>query len=116
MRETTTVGLKAMRFQTRVGVLPEERSAEQPIEVDISVVCAEGRVGYLDYREIYDAASTCVSSGHHDLLEDIAAEISNRLERLGGVRSTRVAIRKMLAPLPGPLQYSEVVVERSFDE
>jgi dihydroneopterin aldolase len=116
MHESITVNLKAMRFMASVGLLDEERIAPQPIEVDISVVCSrrstEGS-GYVDYRLMYDAAAHCVASRHHELLEEIARGIGDSLERIPGVASLRVAVRKMRVPLPGPLDYSEVVVERS---
>lgn len=123
MGDRLTVTLKGMQFLARVGLLPHEREKPQPIEVDVTVVC-EGEVSaahtgaaastqlILDYRDLYAIAEETLMSGHVELLEDVALCITSKVHALGGVTSSRVAVRKPAVALPGPLDYSEVVLER----
>jgi dihydroneopterin aldolase len=110
MRE---VALDGMRFHALVGILPQERTTPQPIEIDLRVrVSASDAV--VDYRALYDAAARVVQSGHIDYLEEIADRVADAALAHGPAVSTaRVAVRKPHVPLPGPLAYAEVVVERS---
>jgi dihydroneopterin aldolase len=116
-----------MRFHARVGVLPHERDVAQPIEVDVSLTSVPAPADSLsdelpsvDYRDVYAIAEEIVCSGHTGLIEQIATRISDRLAQLKGeggkrIRSTRVAVRKPHAPLAGPIDYAEVVIERDID-
>jgi len=49
------------------------------------------------------------------LLEGLCEKIAARALALDGVERVRVAARKPHAPLPGPLEYVEVVLERERD-
>ena len=54
-----TVVLQAMRFHTRVGVLPHEKQLPQPVEVDLSVT-VDGAVrppNVVDYVALYSATA-----------------------------------------------------------
>jgi dihydroneopterin aldolase len=68
----------------------------------------------VDYRKLYELAATVVANGPTDYLEDIGDRIARGAldER---VRKARVAVRKPHVALGGPLDYAEVVVERSAD-
>lgn len=106
------ITLKAMRFHARVGILPHEREAAQPIEVDLRVHVAPG-ADVVDYRSLYALTADVVMSGHIDYLEEIGERIATRsLAHSRRVRSVRVAVRKPHVALVGPLDYAEVVVER----
>jgi dihydroneopterin aldolase len=117
MRDTFTITLKAMRFLARVGTLPSERENPQPVEVDVTITCRDdGGQTFVDYRELFDITRARVLSGHTQLLEELARDIGVKVAAIPGVRSTRVALRKTAVPLPGPVQYSEVVFERNSDD
>jgi dihydroneopterin aldolase len=107
------ITLRGMRFHALIGILPHERTVAQPLEVDLTVHVVPGP-GVVDYRKLYELAATVVANGPTDYLEDIGDRIARGAldER---VRKARVAVRKPHVALGGPLDYAEVVVERSAD-
>jgi dihydroneopterin aldolase len=109
-----------MRFFARVGVLPDEQLAPQPIEIDISVWTNEARGGAeseaglrIDYRTLRDVARDAVRSGHFDLLEQLATRISDRVLEIPDAHGSRVSIRKVHPRLGIPLAHAQVSLERS---
>jgi len=108
------ITLRAMRFHGLVGILPHERDIPQPIEIDLTVTVASGE-GVIDYRELYAIAANAVV-GQTSFLEGLADRIAkSALGHSARIRTARVAVRKPHVPLPGPLAYAEVVVERRAD-
>ena len=108
-----------MRFHTRVGLLPHEQDHPQPLELDLTVWASLKRTGttdsphgFLDYRQLYSLVSETVGASHHKLLEGLCERIAGRVLALDEVERVRVAARKPHAPIPGPLDYVEVVLER----
>ncbi len=109
-----------MRFHTCVGLLPHEELVPQPLELDLTVWLSLRPVGesdspsaLLDYRDLYALVEETVGTSHHKLLEALCERIAARALELGSVRRARVTARKPHAPINGPLDYVEVVVERS---
>ena len=112
-----------MRFHTCVGLLPHEHHVPQPLELDLTVWISLRRVGetdspdvLLDYRDLYRVVSDTVSSSHHTLLEALCEKIAALALEFHGVLRARVAARKPHAPLDGPVDHVEVVVDRQQDE
>lgn len=104
------ITLKGMVFFALVGILPEERRREQPIEIDLSVWVGDGD-DIVDYRGLYRLAADVMRAGHIDYLEQIGDAIGkNALAYSSRIRSVRVAVRKPRVSLDGPLDYAEVVV------
>lgn len=115
-----TVTLKGMRFHTRIGVLPHEAEIAQSVEVDVSVTVtprrgARGSEGIVDYRSLYEIVSRVLGDGHIHYLEDVGERVATLALATEGVTSARVAVRKPNVALQGPLDYAEVVIERSQD-
>lgn len=111
-----------MRFHTCVGLLPHEESIPQPLELDLTVWLSLRHVGetdspkrLLDYRSLYTVVSETVGTSHHRLLEGLCEKIAARALALDTVQRVRVAARKPHAPISGPLDYVEVVLERTRD-
>ncbi len=109
-----------MRFHTLVGVLPHEESVPQPLELDLTVWLSLANVGetdsardLLDYRDLYRLVADTVGISHHRLLEALCAKVVKGALELQGVQRARVAARKPHAPIEGPLEHVEVVLERS---
>jgi dihydroneopterin aldolase len=69
----------------------------------------------LDYRQLYDVVAKTVGSSHHRLLEALCEKIAGRVLELDEVERVRIAARKPHAPISGPLDYVEVVIERERD-
>lgn len=113
------ITLKAMRFHTRVGLLPHEQDHPQPLELDLTVWASLKRAGetdspqrLLDYRDLYALVAETVGASHHRLLEGLCEKIASRALALAQVERVRIAARKPHAPISGPLEYVEVVLER----
>lgn len=114
------ITLRGMRFHTLVGLLPHEEHIPQPLELDLTVYLSLKQVGetdspraLLDYRSLYKLVSETVGTCHHQLLEALCERIAARALALGGVERARVAARKPHAPIAGPLDAVEVVIERT---
>jgi dihydroneopterin aldolase len=113
------ITLKRMQFHTCVGLLPHEVSVPQPLELDLTVWLSLRHVGesdsptdLLDYRDLYVFVSETVGQSHHRLLEALCERIATGALKFAPVSRVRVAARKPHAPIEGPLDYVEVVIER----
>jgi dihydroneopterin aldolase len=109
-----------MRFHTLVGLLPHEEKFPQPLELDLTVYLSLRRVGetdspraLLDYRTLYQLVADTVGTSHHKLLEALCERVARRALELDGVERVKVAARKPHAPLEGPVEHVEVVLERA---
>ncbi len=116
------ISLKAMRFHTCVGLLPHEEHVPQPLELDLTVWLSLRRVGetdspgaLLDYRRLYQMVADTVGESHHTLLEALCEKVAAKALDMGLVERVRIAARKPHAPIEGPLDYVEVVVDRVND-
>jgi len=114
-----SITLKGMRFHTLVGLLPHEGKFPQPLELDVTAYLSLRRVGEsdepamrLDYRRLHGVVADTVGTSHHKLLEGLCERIARAVLELEGVDGVRVAARKPHAPIAGPLDYVEVVLER----
>lgn len=107
----TAITLRGMRFHTLVGILPHERELPQPLEVDVTAWVPHAPGASLDYRELYSVVATRAAAGC-GFIEDLADTVAAGVLELPQVRRVMVAVRKPHVPLPGPLAYAEVRVER----
>lgn len=107
------ISLVGMRFHVRVGILPHERDLAQPLEIDLSVTRASDARGLLDYRTLYALAAAHAQREPLEYLETLGDSIADAALALEGVAHVRVAVRKPHVMLEGPLDYAEIVVERS---
>jgi dihydroneopterin aldolase len=117
------ITLRGMRFHTLVGLLPHEEKFPQPLELDVTAWLSLRRVGEsdapamrLDYRTLYEAVAAVVGPSHHKLLEALCEQVARAALQLDGVERVRVAARKPHAPIPGPLDHVEVMIERARGE
>lgn len=122
MSPSDKICLKGMRFHTCVGLLPHEEHVPQPLELDLTVWLSLEEVGktdspkaLLDYRSLYRLVSETVGTSPHRLLEALCEKIASGALELEGVNRVMVAARKPHAPIEGPLDYVEVVLQRSRD-
>jgi len=111
-RHLTEVALMGMRFHACVGILPHERNAAQPLEVDLIVRHALGKDDVLDYRVLYDATRSTIEAGPLTYLELIAESLADQALAIGGVSWCRVTVRKPHVALGGPLAHASVSIER----
>ena len=113
------ITLKGMRFHTLVGLLPHEEHVAQPLELDLTVWLSLRHVGetdspgaLLDYRRLYKMVSETVGASPHRLLEALCEKVAAQALDMEPVERVRVAARKPHAPIDGPLESVEVVIER----
>lgn len=123
MSKLDSISLNGMRFHTCVGLLPHEHHIPQPLELDLRVWVSLRRVGetdspdaLLDYRDLYRVVRDTVHESHHKFLEGLCERIAARAFEFHGVLRARVAARKPHAPLDGPVDHVEVVVDRQRDD
>lgn len=116
------ITLRGMRFHTLVGLLPHEEKFPQPLELDVTVFLSLRRVGeadsprmLLDYRILHKRVADTVGTSHHKLLEALCEQVAQQALTLEGVDRVRVAARKPHAPVSGPVDHVEVVIERTRD-
>jgi dihydroneopterin aldolase len=116
------IRLKGMRFHTRVGLLPHEEHVPQPLELDLTVWLPLQPVGesdspsqLVDYRHLYGIVAEVVGTSPHRLLEALCEKVAARVLALPAVNRVQVAARKPHAPIAGPLEHVEVVIERQRD-
>ena len=109
------VTLRGLRFHTRVGILPEERTSPQALEADISVWRTPHVPGedVLDYRRLYALVASHVATGEVRYLETAAHALADAALAEAGVHRVRVVLRKPEVMLPGPLEAAEVAVEHA---
>jgi dihydroneopterin aldolase len=115
------IELRAMRFEGRHGVLPQEAEETQPFEVDVVLelaLVAAGRADDLgrtvDYGAVFALAREVVEGPHVALLEGLAERIaSGVLAAHPRVAAVTVRVRKMRPPLPGGLAWAGVEIRRA---
>jgi len=112
------IELRAMRFEGRHGVLPQEAAEAQPFEVDVVLelgLVAAGRRDDLartvDYGAVFAIARDVVEGSHVGLLETLAERIAAAvLAAHTSVAAVTVRVRKMRPPIPGELAWAGVEI------
>jgi dihydroneopterin aldolase len=114
------IELRGLRVVARVGVLPHEQAADQPLEVDIDLEvdldpagASDALTDTVDYAAVLDAVAGALRAGHVDLLESLAARTVDAVfavdERIATVD---LAVRKLRPPVPHDLTSTGVRVVR----
>ncbi|MDH6592868.1 dihydroneopterin aldolase [Variovorax sp. TBS-050B] len=98
-----TLTLQGLRFDANLGILDQEKTAPQPIQVD-----AELNLGaqpllpqdddifhVLDYRKVRRIIIDECTAEHVNLLESLIGKLVQRLLQLPGVHGVRVKIAKL---------------------
>ena len=114
------VELRGLRLVGICGVLPSERDAPQPLEVDLDLEVDLGAAGAsddladtVDYGRVCDVVAGVVGAGRPQLLEHLATRIAGAVlsvdERTAAVT---VAVRNLRPPVPHALDSSGVRIRR----
>jgi 7,8-dihydroneopterin aldolase/epimerase/oxygenase len=115
------IELRGLRVMARVGVLPHEKEADQPLELDLDLVvdlsaagASDALADTVDYGAVCDAAVAAVRAGHVELLERLAGGVAEAvLAADGRIAAVEVAVRKLRPPVPHDLASSGVRIVRS---
>jgi len=115
------IELRGLRVMARVGVLPHEKEADQPLELDLDLVvdlsaagASDALADTVDYGAVCDAAVDAVRAGHVELLERLAARVADAvLAADDRIAEVELAVRKLRPPVPHHLASSGVRIVRS---
>jgi dihydroneopterin aldolase len=102
-RGTQTLTLTGLRFDANLGILEQEKTAPQPIQVDAELnlgtqplLPSDDDIKHvLDYRKVRQIIITECTMEHVNLLESLIGKLSHRLMLLPGVLGVRVKIAKL---------------------
>ncbi len=95
--------LNGLRFDANLGILEEEKTAPQPIQVDAELnlgtqplLPSDDDINHvLDYRKVRQIIITECTAEHVNLLETLIGKLAHRLMQLPGVVGARVKIAKL---------------------
>jgi dihydroneopterin aldolase len=113
------IELRGLRASGFCGVLPEEQSRRQPIEVDLDVVCdlaaasrSDDLADTVDYGALCATVEAIVTGERFALLERLAGRIADAVLGDGRVQEVTVAVRKLRPPVAQQLDTSGVRLTR----
>lgn len=113
------ITLRGMQFSGRHGVSDEERSAPQPIDIDLVLrldlskpAATDDLADTVNYASLFDLARTVVEGRSFHLLEALGAAIGEAVLAAHSVDDVEVRVRKPKAPLSGAFETVEVRVRR----
>jgi dihydroneopterin aldolase len=115
------IELRGLRVMVVIGVLPQEQTASQPIEVDLDLEVDLTRAGEsddladtVDYGAVSAAVERVATAEPLALLERLATQIARAvLDEDERVRAVTVTTRKLRPPVPQQLETSGVRITRS---
>jgi 7,8-dihydroneopterin aldolase/epimerase/oxygenase len=95
--------LTGLRFDANLGILEQEKSAPQPIQVDAELhlgtqdlLPRDDEINHvLDYRKVRKIIIDECTAEHVNLLESLIGKLAHRLLQLPGVLGVRVKIAKL---------------------
>ncbi len=112
--------VNGLRLMALVGVLPHEREAEQPVQVDIDLEVDLVEAGLTDnlvdtanYGAISQAVADVVRTSRDVLLERLVARIAERCLQFDHVEVADVRLTKLRPPIPEDLDSTAVRIVRS---
>ena len=113
------IEIRGLRVLCIVGVLPEEREREQPLEIDVELfgdLRAAGRSDDLNdtvnYGHVAEAVAALCVRAEALLLERLAYLIAVDVAALDGAAGARVTVRKLRPPVPTDVAFTAVQVTR----
>ena len=102
-RGNQTLNLTGLRFAANLGILDEEKTGPQPIQVDAELNIGEQGLHptddeinhVLDYRKVRQIIIDEYTAQHVNLLESLIGKLAQRLMQIPGVLGVRVKIAKL---------------------
>jgi dihydroneopterin aldolase len=116
---TDSLRIRALRLMARVGATEEERSAAQPVLVDVDVSADLSRAGHsdelkdtVDYARVLQRVQDVVEGRPFALLEHIAESIAEAVSGMAPGAGVSVEIGKEKPPVPQEVASVSVRIER----
>ena len=123
MADSDLIELRGLQVLGLCGLLPEELSRPQPLEVDIDIEADLGPAGAsddvqdtIDYSAICAIAERIISAERFDLLETLAQRLVEAVMADERALAVTVAVRKLRPPVPHHLDTCGVRIRRSRAE
>ena len=120
MAEPSLIELRGLRVLGRHGVSDQERSAAQPLELDIDVLTdmtlaasTDDLSHTVDYQALAVGACRVVAERSFRLLEALAAAVADEVLAHEGVEEVMVSVRKLRPPVPVDMASAGVRITRS---
>lgn len=114
------IELRGLRLLATVGVLDHERSAPQPVEIDVDLVCdlavadrTDDLGDTVDYGDVCARIDAIARSRPFALLETLAESIAAELLADDRVEAVEVSVRKLRPPVPQQIDTSGVRLHRT---
>ena len=103
---TDRIELRGLRLLARIGVLPEERERDQPLEIDIDAEldlspsgASDDLADTVDYDRLTSYVAELVRTSSSKLLEHLAGSIATAVCALSGVERVTVEVSKESPPV-----------------
>lgn len=114
------IELRGLRLVAIVGVLPEERTRAQPLELDVDLAVDMSAAGgsdalddTVDYGAVCDTLARVADEARPQLLERLAVLLADAVLALDPrIGEVQLAVRKLRPPVPHALSSSGVRVTR----
>jgi 7,8-dihydroneopterin aldolase/epimerase/oxygenase len=108
---TDVIELRGLRLLAVVGVGDDERSAPQPLEVDVDLArpfaraaASDDVAATTDYSAVVALVERVAAAGGFSLLETLADRVAREVLAIDeAVESVTVAVRKLRPPVPSDL-------------
>ncbi len=120
MAATDRIELRGLRVLGLCGLLPEEHTRAQPLEVDIDVEADLSAAGAsdqvedtIDYSAICAITERIISAERFDLLEALAQRLAEAVLADERALSVTVGVRKLRPPVPHHLDTCGVRITRT---
>ena len=112
--------VNGLRLEAIIGVLPEEREATQPLQVDLEIEADLSTAGQTDdlgdtanYGAIADAVAALVRASRDILLERLATRIAECTLAFDQVQAVRVRLSKLQPPIDEDIDSTAVSIRRT---
>lgn len=119
-RPPDRIELRGLRALGSCGILPEERTRPQPLEIDLDIEAdlftpgSSDRVeDTIDYSALCAMAERIVTAERFDLLEALAQRLAEAVMADDRALAVTVAVRKLRPPVPHHLDTCGVRITRT---
>ncbi len=113
------IEISALQTTALIGVLPHERDARQPLQVDLSIDVDLSRAGEsddlnhtVDYGAVCDQVVALIETSEFLLLERLAEAIAQLVLTFANVEGVEVRVTKLRPPIAAIVDTTAVVVTR----
>jgi 7,8-dihydroneopterin aldolase/epimerase/oxygenase len=119
-RTTDRIELRGLRVMARCGTLPDEVAHDQPLEIDVDLLCdlraaagSDRLADTIDYSSVCATVEETATASRVALLEHLAGRIAaGVLDIDPRVEGVVIAVRKLRPPVPHHLATAGVRIER----